>query len=227
MTTILLVEDEQTLRTTIAYNLERAGFTVRAAEDGDEALRLANAEPPDVVVLDVMLPTIDGFDVCRQIRRTSAVPIIILTARDEEIDRVVGLEIGADDYLTKPFSMRELIARIKELLRRRELLRQELSQSSEAGSILRVGDLTIDFAAYRVLVGDQVGVGGVVEHDELRPPQQRDGEPGVENHVEGPGQRAAPSSRRAQRGGRPVDGVVRRPQAAGARERVGGRHAPS
>ena len=154
MTTILLVEDEQTLRTTIAYNLERAGFTVRAAEDGDEALRLANAEPPDVVVLDVMLPTIDGFDVCRQIRRTSAVPIIILTARDEEIDRVVGLEIGADDYLTKPFSMRELIARVKALLRRRELLRQELSQSSEAGSILRVGDLTIDFAAYRVLVGD-------------------------------------------------------------------------
>ena len=154
MTTILLVEDEQTLRTTIAYNLERAGFTVRAAEDGDEALRLANAEPPDVVVLDVMLPTIDGFDVCRQIRRTSAVPIIILTARDEEIDRVVGLEIGADDYLTKPFSMRELIARVKALLRRRELLRQELSQSSEAGSILRIGDLTIDFAAYRVLVGD-------------------------------------------------------------------------
>jgi DNA-binding response OmpR family regulator len=105
-------------------------------------------------VLDIMLPTIDGFDVCRHIRRTSSIPILILTARDDEIDRVVGLEIGADDYLTKPFSMRELLARVKALLRRRELLQDELSsEKTEISDVIRAGDLEIDLGAHRVIAG--------------------------------------------------------------------------
>ncbi len=158
MAKILLVEDETSLRAAIAYNLARAGHDVRSAADGEAALALAAAEPPDLVLLDVMLPTIDGFEVCRQLRRASAVPILMLTARDDEIDRVVGLEIGADDYVTKPFSMRELLARVKALLRRRQLLAEELAQSAEGrGERLAVGDLELDLAARRVLrAGEEV-----------------------------------------------------------------------
>jgi DNA-binding response OmpR family regulator len=148
---ILLVEDEPTLRDTVAYNLTRSGHEVHAVADGEAALAAAGATPFDLVVLDVMLPTIDGFEVCRQIRRTSSVPILILTARDDEIDRVVGLEIGADDYLTKPFSMRELVARVKALLRRREMIQSELREAqSETVETIKVGDLTIDLGAHRL-----------------------------------------------------------------------------
>ena len=117
MARVLIVEDEESLARTIAYNLRRQGYQVETASDGERALELALASQPDLVVLDLMLPGMDGFDVCRQIRRSSAVPLLMLTARDDEIDRVVGLEIGADDYMTKPFSMRELMARVKAMLR--------------------------------------------------------------------------------------------------------------
>jgi len=124
---ILLVEDDATLRETVAYNLRHHGYDVQTATDGHAALTSARREPPDLMLLDLMLPGIDGFEVCRQLRRESSLPILMLTARSEEVDRVVGLEMGADDYLTKPFSMRELMARVKALLRRVELIREELA----------------------------------------------------------------------------------------------------
>ncbi len=160
MAKVLVVEDEAVLRETIAYNLKSAGHDVQTVEDGEAALSAVNQVRPDLVVLDIMLPTIDGFDVCRQIRRTSSIPILILTARDDEIDRVVGLEIGADDYLTKPFSMRELMARVKALLRRRDLLQDELAAGlPESPDIIRTGDLEIDLGAHRVTVaGNEVSL---------------------------------------------------------------------
>jgi DNA-binding response OmpR family regulator len=115
---ILVVDDEPSVTDLLAYNLRKAHYDVLLAADGREALRLAHAESPDLIVLDLMLPEVDGLDVCRELRRTSRVPIIMLTARGEEVDRVVGLELGADDYICKPFSMRELLARIKAVLRR-------------------------------------------------------------------------------------------------------------
>ena len=151
---ILLVEDEPSLQATIAYNLKKAGYETSSTADGESALALAEAKQPDLIILDVMLPTIDGFEVCRNLRRTSGVPIIILTARDSEIDRVVGLEIGADDYLTKPFSMRELLARVKALLRRRDLLEQDIAtQKRSVSNIITVDNLSIDVDAYRVNIG--------------------------------------------------------------------------
>lgn len=125
--TVLVVEDETTLLETLAYNLARQGYRVLTAGDGNAALDLAREEQPDVIVLDVMLPGIDGFEVCRILRKEMGVPILMLTARDEEVDKIVGLEVGADDYMTKPFSMRELVARVKALLRRVRLIREDLA----------------------------------------------------------------------------------------------------
>lgn len=125
--TVLVVEDEKTLLETLAYNLQRQGYDVFTASNGIEALEKARQEAPDLVVLDVMLPGIDGFEVCRILRQEMHMPILMLTARDEEVDKIVGLEVGADDYMTKPFSMRELIARVKALLRRVRLTREELA----------------------------------------------------------------------------------------------------
>lgn len=116
--TILVVEDERTLSDALAFNLERQGYDVHVLDNGYDAVAFALSEDLDLVVLDVMLPGIDGFEVCRRVRAQSDVPILMLTARGEEIDRVLGLEIGADDYLTKPFSLREFIARVRALLRR-------------------------------------------------------------------------------------------------------------
>ncbi len=115
---ILLVDDETTILDVVRYNLERSNFRVITAKDGSEALERARSEKPDLMILDLMLPEVDGFEVCRQLRAESEIPIIMLTARDDEIDRVVGLEIGADDYVVKPFSTRELVARVKTVLRR-------------------------------------------------------------------------------------------------------------
>ncbi len=115
---ILVVEDEPTVLDMLVYNLRRANFEVLTAVDGRTALRLARDSRPDLILLDLMLPEVDGLDVCRELRRSSQIPIIMLTARDEEVDRVVGLELGADDYVCKPFSVRELMARIKAVLRR-------------------------------------------------------------------------------------------------------------
>ena len=127
---ILVVEDEPALRDTLSYNLKKDGFDVEAVGDGRSAIESARRLKPDLIVLDLMLPEIDGFEVCRILRKEMITPILMLTARDDEIDRVVGLEVGADDYLTKPFSMRELMARVKAQLRRSRLLREELDKSN-------------------------------------------------------------------------------------------------
>jgi len=124
--TILIVEDELSLREALAYNLERDGYKVEAVGDGKAALEAARRLQPDLLVLDVMLPGFDGFEVTRILRKETNIPILMLTARDEEIDRVLGLEMGADDYMTKPFSMREFLARVKALLRRVRLMREEM-----------------------------------------------------------------------------------------------------
>jgi DNA-binding response OmpR family regulator len=116
--TVLVVEDEASLASTLSYNFRKNGFNVISAADGVEGLQAARRENPDLVVLDLMLPKMDGLEVCRRLRASSDVPILMLTAKGEEFDRVVGLEMGADDYLTKPFSMRELLARVRALLRR-------------------------------------------------------------------------------------------------------------
>jgi DNA-binding response OmpR family regulator len=126
--TILIVEDEPALRDTLAYNLKKEGYTVETVGDGRAALESARNTKPDLLVLDIMLPELDGFEVARILRKEMTTPILMLTARDDEIDRVVGLEVGADDYLTKPFSMRELIARVKAQLRRARLMREELGK---------------------------------------------------------------------------------------------------
>jgi DNA-binding response OmpR family regulator len=133
---VLVVEDEPALVDTLEYSLARQGYEVRVATDGAKALEIARREQPDLVVLDVMLPIMDGFEVCRVLRQEMSVPILMLTARTDEVDKVVGLEVGADDYLTKPFSMRELMARVKALLRRVRLDREEMASEvrSETGT---------------------------------------------------------------------------------------------
>jgi len=150
---VLVVEDEPTLLETLEYNLTHQGYQVCTATDGPTALEVARQERPDAIVLDIMLPGLDGFEVCRILRREMSVPILMLTARVDEVDKVVGLEVGADDYLTKPFSMRELLARVKALLRRVRLNREELAAEDEAVArdMLIFGDLTIDLTRYEVL----------------------------------------------------------------------------
>ena len=153
---ILVVEDEPTLQETLAYNLTRHGYQVEVAGDGQAALDAAREHQPDLIVLDVMLPVMDGFEVCRVLRQEMNAPILMLTARDDEIDRVIGLEMGADDYLTKPFSMREFLARVKAHLRRVRLIRAEMdSQTSSASQALRFGNLTVDLTRREVLLDNQ------------------------------------------------------------------------
>jgi DNA-binding response OmpR family regulator len=144
---VLLVDDEPDIVEPVRYALEREGFQVRALGDGVAAVEAARTEPFDVVVLDVMLPGMSGMDVCRTLRAESAVPILMLTARDGEVDRVLGLELGADDYVTKPFSTAELVSRVRAILRRRELDRE-----SQAGSELHVGGIVVDLARHVVTV---------------------------------------------------------------------------
>ena len=155
---ILIVEDEPALRDTLTYNLQKDGFGVEAVGDGRAALDLARRLKPDLIVLDLMLPGIDGFEVCRILRHEMTTPILMLTARDDEIDRVVGLEVGADDYLTKPFSMRELMARVKAQLRRSRLLREEWDKAVEAQSPqekLVFGNLVINLTRREVTLKDE------------------------------------------------------------------------
>ena len=140
---ILLVDDEQSIQTLLSYPLRKEGYDVVQATDGRQALERFDEQSFDLVVLDLMLPKIDGLEVCRRLRSRSSVPIIMLTAKSEEIDKVVGLEIGADDYITKPFSMREFSSRIKAALRRVEMSRPTETAPDEAP--LEVGELRIDF----------------------------------------------------------------------------------
>ncbi len=161
---ILLVEDEPTLVETLEYTLNRQGYEVVAARDGVAALEVARQERPDLIVLDVMLPGLDGFEICRTLRQEMNVPILMLTARADEVDKIVGLEVGADDYLTKPFSMRELLARIKAHLRRVRLIREEMDSEEESAARaneeqsrkLIFADLAIDPDRREVLRGGEV-----------------------------------------------------------------------
>jgi len=149
MSTILLVEDELELARVVQRELESAGYQVWHAADGPEALRLFGQTSPDLVVLDWMLPGMDGLQVLRHLRQSSPTPVLMLTARAEEVDRVIGLEVGADDYLTKPFGVRELIARVHALLRRQAIFQELLSADrAEATSPLRVGSLMLDPSAH-------------------------------------------------------------------------------
>jgi DNA-binding response OmpR family regulator len=154
---ILVVEDEPALLDTLVYNLKREGYQVEAATDGINALQMAREWNPDLMVLDIMLPGLDGFEVTRILRQEMILPILMLTARDEEIDRVLGLELGADDYITKPFSMRELIARVKAQLRRIRLVRDELDAKAKIDEgDLKFGNLFINTARREVLIHEQV-----------------------------------------------------------------------
>ena len=149
---ILVADDERDLLTTVGYALERDGLEVKCVEDGEAALEAARTGSYDVLVLDVMMPKLSGIDVCRILRAESDLPILMLTAKDAEIDRVLGLELGADDYVTKPFSIAELMSRIRALLRRREL-----DRAAQAGPVQTVGGIRIDATRHRVEVdGRQV-----------------------------------------------------------------------
>ena len=143
---ILIVEDDPNLLATLKYNLLKEGYGVVTAADGAQALELARREKPELIVLDIMLPKLSGFEVCRILRKEMTVPILMLTAKTEEVDKVVGLEIGADDYMTKPFSMRELLARIRAMLRRADMAKLPPAVKPES---LKVGDLEIDVGRHQ------------------------------------------------------------------------------
>jgi DNA-binding response OmpR family regulator len=155
MARILVVEDEHQLAQVIGRQLTAAGHTVTLAGDGMTALEMLEQSPADLVILDWMLPGLDGLEVCRRIRAQSITPILMLTARAEESDRVLGLEVGADDYVTKPFSMPELLARARALLRRVDLMRRQGDQSTEGAGTVVVGDLRIDLDGRVAGIGDE------------------------------------------------------------------------
>ena len=144
---ILVVDDEKPIADILKFNLEKEGYTVVCAYDGNDAIELAEKENPDLILLDIMLPGKDGNEVCREIRKTKTMPIIMLTAKDSEIDKVLGLELGADDYVTKPFSNRELIARVKANLRRQQTVAEETVAPKKD---IEIGNLTIHPDAYSV-----------------------------------------------------------------------------
>jgi DNA-binding response OmpR family regulator len=170
--TVLVVDDESTIRETVAYNLRREGWTPILADNGLTALSLARELRPDVIVLDIMLPGMDGFQVCRTLRAESTIPILLLSARGEEVDRILGLELGGDDFLTKPFAMRELVARIRAMLRRAEMVPPQAPQPLPIreittapskieipadSQILQSGDLSLDIARRTVrLAGETI-----------------------------------------------------------------------
>jgi DNA-binding response OmpR family regulator len=162
--TILLVDDEDSIQKLLAYPLEREGFRVLQARDGEDALRQFQSEQVDLVVLDLMLPKLDGLEVCKRLRADSEVPIIMLTARDDELDKVLGLELGADDYITKPFSIREFRSRVRALLRRASASRQ----SGPDGDVIALDGLEIDLARRSVEVRDQQVQLTYVEFELLR-----------------------------------------------------------
>ena len=150
---ILIVEDDQNLLATLKYNLLKESYDVIMAIDGAQAIETARRERPGLIVLDVMLPKLSGFEVCRILRKEMTVPILMLTAKTEEVDKIVGLEIGADDYMTKPFSMRELLARVRAMLRRAKMAEPE---PSDEKTLLKINDLEIDPARHRASLKETV-----------------------------------------------------------------------
>jgi DNA-binding response OmpR family regulator len=147
---ILIVEDEGSIASFVALYLKNAGYSVRTVAKGADALDQVSSDPPSLTILDLMLPDIDGIEVCRRIRKTSDVPILMLTARDEDVDKIIGLEVGADDYMTKPFNPRELVARVKSILRRSTPERRQAESA-----VIRHGDLSIDAGRREVRVGEE------------------------------------------------------------------------
>ena len=147
--TILVVEDEQAIASFVAAYLRKDGFTVEMTASGREALTLVHSVAPALVVLDLMLPDLDGLEVCRRIRETSSMPVLMLTARDDDLDKIAGLEVGADDYLTKPFNPRELVARVKAILRR------SAKKTRPEGGIMRHGELVLDAGRRECHLGDE------------------------------------------------------------------------
>lgn len=147
---ILIVEDDRNLLDTLKYNLNKESYQAVTASDGAEALDIARREKPDIIILDVMLPKLSGFEVCRILRKEMTTPILMLTAKAEETDKIVGLEIGADDYMTKPFSVRELLARVGAMLRRSKMAEAKPPQQETA---LKIGDIEIDIARHRIFRG--------------------------------------------------------------------------
>ncbi len=152
---VLIIEDELPIVDILKFNLAKEGYAVLEAYDGAAGLDLALSQNPDLILLDVMLPKMDGFEVCRRVREKSAVPIIMLTAREEEVDKVLGLELGADDYMTKPFSIRELTARVKANLRRMSIDKQQTSPGNPQNTIVS-GDLVINVERYEVQKRGQI-----------------------------------------------------------------------
>ncbi|MEB3284448.1 MAG: response regulator transcription factor [Candidatus Sericytochromatia bacterium] len=150
---ILVVDDEPSIVKSIQYSLEKEGYVVVTASDGQQALEVARREKPNLMVLDVMMPLLDGYEVCRQLRQEMPIPVIMLTAKGEEIDKVVGLEIGADEYVTKPFSLRELLARVKALLR---LVTRYGEAKQAQPDKIEIGDLIIDLTRHEVTLGGRV-----------------------------------------------------------------------
>lgn len=146
---VLVVEDDEGIREMLKYNLASAGFSVHEASDGAAGLRTARTSRPDLILLDLMLPGMSGLDFCRALRKTSQVPIIMLTAKDTEVDKIVGLELGADDYITKPFSIREVLARVNSVLRRAQ---PDASEPRSVPELDSIADFTMDRAARRVLL---------------------------------------------------------------------------
>src|SRR5574342_176075 len=151
MKKILVVDDEKPIADILQFNLKKEGYVVYCAYDGHEALQLVEEVQPDLILLDIMLPMRDGMEVCREVRKKYEMPIIMLTAKTDEIDKVVGLELGADDYVTKPFSTRELVARVRAVLRRADGLKDV-----DAGRAIKAGDIVVDTARRRVTVGDRL-----------------------------------------------------------------------
>lgn len=155
---ILIVEDEKALRETLEYNLTNEGYEVETCADGLEAFQKAHTGNYNLILLDIMLPGMDGFEICRKIRAEKNTPILMLTARDDEIDRIVGLEVGADDYMSKPFSMRELLARVKAMLRRVRLMQEETTPAAvepPSKEVLTFGDLVIDTIRREVRINNE------------------------------------------------------------------------
>jgi DNA-binding response OmpR family regulator len=148
--TILIVEDETSIASFVALYLKNAGYNVKAVGTGGAALNAIAAEPPALIILDLNLPDMDGLEICRRVRKSSDVPILMLTARDEDVDKIIGLEVGADDYLTKPFNPRELVARVKSVLRR-----SSTERPRDEGEEIRHGDLVINAGRREAMVGDR------------------------------------------------------------------------
>ena len=147
---VLVVEDEASIASFVAAYLKNAGFNVKTTASGNEALRIVDSEKPDLVVLDLMLPDLDGVEVCKRIRQQSDLPVLMLTARDEDVDKIIGLEVGADDYMTKPFNPRELVARVRAILRR-----ATTHAGERESEVLRHGELTVDAGRREAKVGDR------------------------------------------------------------------------